>query len=147
MSILKEISEQAKLHIEDAIAKAELKISAEIRVHLEQSCKENVMDRAAFIFSKLEMHKTEQRNGILIYAAFGNRKLAIIGDAGINQYLKQEDWDYIKDSILSEFRQGNIEAGLIMGVQLAGEKLHRFFPILPNDINELPNKVTTEKDV
>ncbi|MGB4830250.1 MAG: TPM domain-containing protein, partial [Chitinophagales bacterium] len=44
-----------------AIRNAEMDTSGEIRLHLEESCGDDVLDRAADIFRKLEMHKTELR--------------------------------------------------------------------------------------
>ncbi len=46
--------------------------------------KGDVLDRAAWLFKKLGMHKTAERNGVLFYLAVKDRKFAIIGDAGIN---------------------------------------------------------------
>ena len=66
-----------------AIKAAEKNTSGEIRVHIEKNCKEDVLDHAAFIFDELEMQKTELRNGVLIYLAVEDRKLAILGDAGV----------------------------------------------------------------
>ena len=67
-----------------AIKEAEQNTSGEIKVHIEKKCKEEVLDHAAFIFDALEMQNTELRNGVLIYLAVEDRKLAILGDAGIN---------------------------------------------------------------
>lgn len=141
------ITEEVKQRIEHAIMLAEKGTSAEVRVHIEDECKEDALDRAAHVFAHLEMHKTALRNGVLIYAALGNKKMAILGDAGINKHMQQKDWDVIKEHILEQFRNDNIEKGLIAGLEDVGELLHRHFPIASNDTNELPNRVTTEKDV
>jgi len=50
-----------------AIKNAELDTSGEIRIHIENKCPGDVMDRSAFLFKQLQMHKTELRNGVLIY--------------------------------------------------------------------------------
>ena len=50
-----------------AIGEAEHATSGEIRVHLETSCKADVLDEAAWLFRKVGMHKTADRNGVLIY--------------------------------------------------------------------------------
>ena len=55
--------------------RAETNTSGEIRVHIDNHCKEDVMDRAAWWFAKLEMHKTEQRNGVLFYLAVKDKSL------------------------------------------------------------------------
>ena len=76
-----------------AIRIAEMDTSGEIRLHLEESCGDDVLDRAADIFRKLEMHKTELRNGVLIYLAVKDRQFAIIGDVGINEKVPENFWD------------------------------------------------------
>jgi uncharacterized membrane protein len=129
--------------IESAIGQAELSTSAELRVHLEDYCKEDPLDRAAYLFEKLEMHKTALRNGVLIYVAFKDRKLAILGDSGIHHHVHQETWDTIKTELIASFSQGQYEEGLSKAVATVGEKLAAFFPRQLNDRDELSNTVTT----
>jgi uncharacterized membrane protein len=74
--------EQGKLLA--AIKEAEKETSGEIRLHVESTCDGEVLDRAAWVFKKLGMEKTAERNGVLFYLAVQDRKFAIIGDAGIN---------------------------------------------------------------
>ena len=52
-----------------AIRQAEKDTSGEIRIHFENHCRKNVLDRAAQVFADLKMHKTALRNGVLIYVA------------------------------------------------------------------------------
>ncbi len=89
-------NKQEKENITLAIKEAELNTSGEIRVHIEGKCREEVMDRAVYIFEKLGMHKTELRNGVLFYLAVNDHKFAILGDAGINQVVPDDFWDEIK---------------------------------------------------
>jgi TLP18.3/Psb32/MOLO-1 phosphatase superfamily protein len=56
-------TKEQKQLVTDAIKEAELNTSGEIRIHIESSCKEDVLDRAAYMFEKLAIHKTELRNG------------------------------------------------------------------------------------
>ena len=70
--------------IVDAIREAEKNTSGEIRVHIENHAKKATLDRAAQVFADLKMHKTALRNGVLVYVALEDHKLAILGDAGIN---------------------------------------------------------------
>ena len=67
-----------KENIKKAVQEAELNTSGEIRVHISKNCKESALDCAAFWFEKLEMHKTEQRNGVLFFLALENKKFAIL---------------------------------------------------------------------
>ena len=74
----------------DAIQEAELNTSGEIRVHLEDNLKGDVLQAAQKTFLKLEMHKTEARNGVLIFIAPEQRKFAILGDKGINEKVPKD---------------------------------------------------------
>jgi len=131
--------------ITKAISEAELNTSGEIRVHIEDSFSGDVLDQASFIFKKLGMHKTEQRNGVLIYLALKNRKFAIIGDAGINLKVPEGFWDSIKDEMAAFFREGRFTDGLIAGIIKSGEKLKEHFPFQSNDTNELSNEISFGK--
>ncbi len=71
-------TEQEQQQIVAAVKEAELNTSGEIKVHIERKCKEDVLDHAAFMFDELDMQKTELRNGVLIYLAVEDRKLAIL---------------------------------------------------------------------
>lgn len=128
--------------ISSAIKNAENRTSGEIRVHLEASCKGNVLDRAAKVFEDLNMHKTQLRNGVLFYLAYEDRKFAILGDAGINTNVSENFWDKIKIRMQSKFRGGNFVEGLCEGVEMAGEQLRSSFPNESGDVNELPDHVS-----
>lgn len=132
---------QARATIEAVIAKAELYTSGEVRFYVEDYLKGDVLDRAAQIFEQLKMHATAQRNGVLIYLAVADRQFAIIGDVGINQKVPVGFWDSVKDSMLTQFRNGNLVDGVCAGILAAGEKLGEHFPRLANDSDELSNQV------
>lgn len=139
-------TEEQKKQITDAIKEAELNTSGEIRLHVEKSCKVDVLDRAAYIFKKLKMHKTEKRNGVLFYLALNNRKFAILGDAGINAVTPDNFWDEIRDTTLSYFKGGKYGEGLAKGIRMAGEALKEYFPYQQDDVNELSNEISFGKD-
>ena len=60
-----------------AIQAAEKHTSGEVRVHLEAHCRGNLIKRASRIFDKLEMEKTKDRCGVLVYLATEDHKFAI----------------------------------------------------------------------
>jgi len=133
--------EQQK-QVTNAIAEAELNTSGEIRVHIESTCKEDVLDRAAFIFKELEMHKTELHKGVLFYLSVEDHKLAILGDSGINSQVPKNFWLEIKDFLISEFRNGRYAKGLSEGILKAGIQLKQHFPYQKGDVNELSNEIS-----
>ena len=136
------ISAEDQKIIVSAIERAELNTSGEIRVHMEAKCKEDSLDHAAFIFEKLGMHKTEQRNGILFYIALNDHKFAVIGDAGINEKVADEFWEKVKNEMIPYFKDGHLAEGLAKGIERAGQELKTYFPYQSNDKNELDNEIS-----
>ncbi len=132
--------------IKQAIMNAELDTSGEIRVHIENICNGDVMDRAAFVFEKLNMHKTKLRNGVLIYLAVKNRKFAIIGDKGINKVVPDNFWDEIKQHMLNQFRNGEFTKGIAEAIKMAGKQLKSHFPYQQDDENELSDDISFGKN-
>jgi len=145
MGVQKYFSEADKLQITNAIRVAETNTSGEIRVHIENKCTEDVLDRAAYIFEKLEMHKTALRNGVLFYLAMEDRKFAILGDAGINQKVPEDFWESTKELVLVRLKEGNISEGLADGIIKAGEQLKEHFPYQEDDVNELSDDISFGK--
>ena len=127
--------------IVNAIAEAEKNTSGEIRVHLENKCSADVLDRAAQVFAKLHMHKTKERNGVLFSLATEDHKFAILGDAGVNAKTGPDFWDTIKAGMAEDFSKGNFTEGLVNGIIKAGEQLKVHFPYQSDDVNELPNEI------
>ena len=139
-------TEEQKKVIGRAIAEAEKNTSGEIRVHVEKDCPIDVLDRAAYIFEKLAMHKTELRNGVLFYISIDDHKFAILGDAGINAVTPENFWENIKEEVLSLFKAGRYTEGLSKGIVMAGEQLKKHFPYQKDDVNELPDDISFGKD-
>ena len=135
-------SEEAHQQIVNAIEAAELNTSGEIRVHIENKCKIEVLDRAAYIFKYLEMHNTALRNGVLFYLSVSDKKFAVIGDAGINAKVPADFWNNVKDLVISNFKQEKFTEGLSEGILLAGLQLKEHFPYQSNDKNELNNEIS-----
>jgi uncharacterized membrane protein len=133
---------EEQIQISDAIKEAESKTSGEIRVHLETKLSGNVLDRAAWIFKRLKMHETENRNGVLFYFAVQNKEFAIIGDGGINSKVPVDFWDKIKNNLQKRFSNGKYTEGLIEGVLMAGMQLKEHFPHEKDDKNELPDEIS-----
>jgi len=140
-------TEELQKQVVSAIETAELNTSGEVRVHLDDNCKGEVLDRAAYVFEKLEMHKTEQRNGVLFYLAVQDKKFAILGDAGINQKVPDNFWEEIKSEVIANFKNGDFARGLSSGIVKAGEQLQVHFPYQEDDVNELDNEISFDDEL
>ena len=136
------LSKEEQRTIVAAIEEAELNTSGEIRVHIESKCKDDAVARAIYIFNYLKMYKTQQRNGVLVYVAHVSRKLAIIGDVGINQKVPENFWNGIKEDMVKAFASGNFVGGIADAVRAAGVSLKEYFPYQSDDVNEQPNEIS-----
>ena len=136
------LTKEEQQKIVAAIEEAELNTSGEIRVHIESKCKGDAVSRAIYIFNYLKMYKTEQRNGVLVYVATESKKLAIIGDVGINQRVPADFWNSIKNNMVAAFVRGAFVDGIADAVRAAGESLKEYFPYQSDDVNEQPNEIS-----
>lgn len=128
--------------IVEAIKKAEKNTSGEIRIHLENRSKKEVDKRAWEVFKMLNMHKTAQRNGVLVYLAIKDHKFAILGDEGINNAVPEGFWSDTAKILTESFKKEAYVDGLINAVASVGEKLREYFPYQDDDENELPNEIS-----
>jgi uncharacterized membrane protein len=133
-----------KEEIQECIRLAELKTSGEIRVHIDKKCPSDPFEKAVTIFNKLKMYQTRDRNGVLIYLSFSDRKLAIIGDQGINEVVPPDFWESTKNELIFRFKRNEFTQGIIDAVTEAGKQLQQYFPLKSDDKNELSNEITME---
>jgi len=134
--------EEQKRQIVSAIEAAEKNTSGEIRLHVEMRCHGDIMKRAAIVFEKLKMHRTELRNGVLFYMAVADRQFAIIGDKGINDKVPGDFWNDIEKHMAGLFAKGLFTEGVTDGIRMAGEQLKLHFPYQSDDVNELSDEIS-----
>lgn len=139
------ISEKENKAIVSAIEIAETNCSGEIRVHFDKICKGDPIKRAVEVFRKLDMEKTELRNGVLFYFAMESHKFAILGDVGIDQKTPKRFWDDIKDAMLVHLKNNDLAKAAEIGISMAGHALAEHFPYQSDDINELSNHISFEE--
>ncbi len=127
-----------------AIADAERKSSAEIRVHVTHRKPDNLEERARRRFDILGMTKTAERNGVLFYIAPAVRRFQILGDSGIHEKCGDDFWKEVAAEMEEAFRRGDFTEGILHGIEKVGEVLARHFPRSERDRDELPNKIDEE---
>jgi uncharacterized membrane protein len=135
-------TKKQKLEIKKAILNAELDTSGEIRVHIENQCRGDALDRASYLFGKLGMNKTDLHNGVLFYLAISSKRFAILGDSGINKEVPENFWEDIKIAMAEKFKTGDFTQGLVDGITMAGFRLKKHYPHHIDDINELPDEIS-----
>jgi uncharacterized membrane protein len=129
-----------------AIRSAEKQTSGEIRLFIESHCRFiNPMDRALELFAELDMHKTQDRNGVLLYFAMKDKQLAILGDEGIHQKLGQAFWNSEVSNIVANFKHQKFVDGICGMIGDVGEALKTHFPYQRDDNNELSDEIVFGK--
>ena len=136
------LTAEEEQEIVSAIREAEKNTSGEIRVHIENTTKLDVFERAKEVFHMLKMDNTKEQNGVLIYVAVSDKTFVIYGDEGINQVVESDFWDTTRDAILNQFKKGDFKQGLVDGILKAGKALETHFPWTHGDTNELPNIIS-----
>jgi len=129
----------------EAIRSAESQSRAEIRVHLARKTgKTGTLAAAETTFNQLGMHRTELRNGVLIFVCPSERKFAILGDIGIHQYVSNAFWELVKSEMQDLMKTGKFTEAICHGINLAGEKLQQHFPAGDHNPNELSNEISRD---
>lgn len=138
-------SEYDANRIVETIDKIEETTDGEVRVHIEDLCDLFPIDRAIEVFDALKMSNTEDRTGVLIYLAVDDKKIAIIGDEGINQRVKNSYWDDIIDDTLPYLKNMEIANAIIFALNKIGKELSKHFPATQKNKNELTNEISYGK--
>lgn len=92
-------------------------------------------------FTARGLTRTRARTGVLLYVAIQERYAEILVDTGIEGRIAQDVWDGIVEALLAAAREDQLRDGLIDAVRSVGAVLANHAPPLPDDIDELPNKV------
>lgn len=141
------LSTEQEESIVESIREAEKETSGEIRVHIEKKCKaESPLKRAQEVFAELKMQETELRNGVIVYVAWKDHKVAIWGDQGIHEKVGQQFWEEELDLILNYFKKEDYETGLSEVILQIGQKLKENFPYQKGDENELSNQISYNEE-
>ncbi len=121
--------------IKHAIVAAETATSGEIRVHVEPRVPRrrfarpgDPLERARDLFARLGLHRSEERNCVLIYLAVKDRRLAIVGDDGIHARVGDAYWIALRDRMVGDLRGRSLRDGIIAGVTDVGRVLAEHFP-------------------
>lgn len=142
------------LHADDqakivaCIQAAESRTSGEIRVFIEAHCSYvDPLDRAKEVFANLEMHKTQERNAIIIYLALNDHQFALFGDVVIYEKAGGAAfWQNAAHHMRAELAEGRIMEGICTCINELSEPLAQHFP--PNSAinkNELPDEIVFGK--
>jgi putative membrane protein len=104
------------------------------------AAEEKVLRAAKVAFLDFGVHHTEGRSGVLVYLSLLERRVQILGDAGIHKVIGDEGWKKHVDAVARAMHAHNVD-GLIAVVKELGSVLSSSFPRKEGDKNELPDAV------
>jgi putative membrane protein len=106
---------------------------------------EAVRLRAERGFFEKGLYKTKKKTGVLFFLSLLERKVWVLADRGIYEKMDQETLNRFAHEVSRGIKEGRACEALSQAIQEIGELLSRYFPITPDDTDELPNAVLTEK--
>jgi putative membrane protein len=104
-----------------------------------------VARRARQAFLEEEVFSTRDRTGILIFLALFERRVVVLGDAGINAVVDQDAWQGVVDTLVAGIRTGRPGPAVVEAIEACGGILDRHgLEVRPDDIDELRDGLRME---
>jgi uncharacterized membrane protein len=125
-----------------AIRDAESKTSGEIRVFIQRGeVKIDPLVAATKRFHRLGLHKTPERNAVLIFVAPRAHKFAILGDEAIHKKCGEELWQRLVAQMRDHFRNEKFSHAIVDAIHEIGDALAANFPRRSTSTGRLPDEV------
>jgi len=125
-----------------AIRDAESKTSGEIRVFIQRGkLGIDPLHAAQKKFHKLGMHKTPERNAVLIFVAPRVHKFAVVGDEAVHQKCGEEFWQRLVDGMREHFRNEKFSQALVEAIEETGTALASHFPKRSTSSDRLSDEI------
>src|SRR5262249_50124662 len=133
-----------------AIKAAESRTSAEIRVHLERRGPRRLLfgrprggvARAHHVFRRPRLPPRPRSHRGLGYLAVEDRRLAVVGDAGIHGRVGDPHWHRVRDVMVERLKSNAPREAIERAVEELGRALAEHYPRRPGDENELSDEVS-----
>lgn len=87
------------------------------------------------------LHTTQDRTGVLIFAALSDHVVDIVADEGIHSKVDQEVWADAVEALVRSMKGGRPADGFEAAIGLCGEVLAIHFPPRPDNPNETPDRL------
>jgi uncharacterized membrane protein len=125
-----------------AIREAESKTSGEIRVFIQRGkLSVDPLIVAQKKFQRLGMHKTRERNAVLIFVAPRAHKFAVVGDEAVHEKCGEQFWQRVVDGMRNHFQNEKFNDALVEAINEIGKLLTAHFPRRSTSSNELPDEI------
>ncbi len=128
-----------------AVAAAERGTSGQICVYVSRRTPADALTLARARFAELGLTRTRQRNAVLLLFAPKVRRVAVVGDVGVDARCPGGPayWQGVIDAMREPLRAGDFTGAIVGAVGTIGALLAEHFPAVPGEVkpNELPDDV------
>ena len=102
---------------------------------------DEVEEAAVTQFFDQGLYRTRDESGVLVLISVFERRVWILADRGINAKVAEDQWDDIVTMITEGIKQQRPADAICAAVEKIGDLLEAYFPIKPDDTDELKNLV------
>ena len=92
-------------------------------------------------FTRLGLHRTGSRGGVLLFVALAERHVEILADEAAALALPEDTWPRAVELFTQELRQGDLDGGFAVTLNFLADRLAQALPRLPGDRNELADRL------
>ncbi len=97
-------------------------------------------------FHRYALHSTKDATGVLVLVSLFERRVVVLGDAGIHARVGESHWHGTAEAVLEGVKRGDLASGLREGIERCADVLAEHFPSREGDRNELPNRVVVRRE-
>ena len=102
---------------------------------------DEVEEAAITNFFDQGLYRTRDQTGVLVLISVFERRVWVLADRGINAKVSESQWDDIVKMITDGIKQKRPADAICEAVEKIGELLKTYFPIKPDDTDELKNLI------
>lgn len=103
--------------------------------------RDRVRDAAVQQFLAHGLHVTEDRTGVLIFAALADHQVEVVADKGIHAVVDQAVWGEAAAALSRGLKSGDAAGGFEAAIGLCGAVLAEHFPPRPANPNEVADRL------
>jgi putative membrane protein len=103
-------------------------------------------EQAVQEFHRYGLHRTAHGTGVLLLVSLLERRVIVLGDAGIHARVTEDHWTGTAAAVLEGIEKGSLRDGLVAGIGRCGAVLAEHFPSKPDDRNELPDHLVVRRE-
>jgi putative membrane protein len=101
--------------------------------------------RSLAAFTAHGLYRTKAHTGVLILASLLEHRVEVLADKGINDKVPPGIWNEVVQILTTGLQSGNACEAFCKAIERCGGILAEHFPRSPDDQDELPDKLVTEK--